>query len=277
MRRIFLKTLMLWGVVLWSIDATAAVEIAPGCFTSQFVPVGHPQNMGFTFVVRDLQSEFAIVKILPPEQIVFEVEGYSPLPDVNWFHIGEGETLQLDADGSARAKIWTDFPNDERLYNKHFLVQVLVTGKTMGFMEPTIVANYFIETEPRVNPSVPPMGKIGVAPSIVEVSEENPVGEFEVYNNTQSEQTYTMTVRTPQRESRTSVNLSPGFAPIMDTTKFVFFPKNLTIPAHSHRKVSVRWLSAGALSKSTEAIIMLKDEAGNSDFIRLRLKVTGAK
>ncbi|HDG68035.1 MAG TPA: hypothetical protein ENG11_02680 [candidate division Zixibacteria bacterium] len=249
------------------------IEVAPGCFTSQYVPVGHPQSLGFSFIVSDTADKFVIVQILPPQQALFGVEGYMPIPDVRWFRIGEGETLRADPDGVFRAQMWTDIPADERFYNKHFLVQALVTGEDLGVWTPVIVVNYFVETEPRKEVSVPPYGDMGVAPSVVEVPAENPVGEFSVFNNTDSAMVYKIVVRTPQRESRRAVNLSPGFAPVPDTSKFVLSPARIKIPPHQSRKVMVRWLSVGALHSDSEAIIMVSDQNGNTDFVRFRVKL----
>ncbi len=251
---------------------TFGVEVAPGCFTSQFVPVGHPQDLGFSFVVSGVEDSFVTVGILTPEQSLFEVEGYIPLPNTQWFHIGEGKTLYVDKSGVARANMWTDFPDDPRLRNSHFLVQVLVFGGSKGFLEPVIVTNYFIETEPDSNPKAPPFGPVGVAPSIITAPQDNPVAEFTLFNNTDSVRTYSFIVRTPQRESRKAVNLSPGFSPVPDTTKFVFYPREIEILAHARQTVRVRWLEAGAIDPKTEAVIMITDDRGNANFVRFQLE-----
>ncbi|RKZ30880.1 hypothetical protein DRQ33_07515 [bacterium] len=260
-------------IFLFGMSVIFAIQVAPGCFTIQKIPLGYPQDMGFSLVCSDVTGEYVIAQIVPPEIEVPGCESYRSLPDTSWFKIGEGETLYVDSTGYARSKMWVEIPQKPELYNQHFVVRIYVTSSANGIFQPAIMVNYFIETPALAEPPVPPAGKLGVAPSVLNIDPDNPVMNFTIYNNDSVAHKYDIAVRTPIKQSRRFANVSPAFSPIPDTSQISISPGQISIPPNDNRSVHIRWLSVSALSESSEAILLITADDGTQNFVRVKLEI----
>ena len=256
--------------VFWLIFA---LKVAPGSFTTQNIPLGHPQDLGFPLVCSDVGAEYAIVKVMSPEIKTPSCDGYRPLPDTSWFQIENSGTLFVDSSGYARAKMWTDIPLSDELYNQHFHIRVFITSNSNGMFQPAIISNFFIETEPKSNPAKPPAGKIGVAPSVLKFYMKNTRNLFTIFNNDSSSHNYAITVRKPVSESQSFPNLSPGFYSLKDTGSVLISPSKVKINPHSEIQISVRLISAASLNKPTEAILLVSADDSTKNFVRIKFEM----
>ncbi|MCD6595887.1 hypothetical protein J7L68_09480 [bacterium] len=250
-----------------------ALKVAPGSFTTQYIPIGHPQDLGFSLTCSDVGAKYAIVKVMSPEIQTPLCDGYMALPDTSWFKIGDSETLFVDSSDYARSKIWTDIPLREELYNQHFDVKVFISANSNGMFQSAIISNYFIETEPKANPSKPPLGELGVAPSILECDIKNTTGVFTVFNNDTLSHNYEIAVRIPVRRSQKFPNISPGFDAISNTGLLSVSPSNFKLVSHSKIQISLRLISAASFEKSTEAILFITADNGIKNFVRVKFEV----
>ena len=252
---------------------TFALRVAPGSFSTQYVPLGHPQDLGITLVCNGEGAKFIAVAVIGPEsEDLPHCVGYDPLPETEWFVVDD-DTFAVDSVGDARSKLAVNIPDKPEHYNQHFIVRLFVTGGGSGMFQPAIIPYYFVETPPKANPLVPPLGILAIAPSVVDLNADIPTGDFVIYNNDTTKHTYSLIVRKPEKTSRRFPNLSYSSEAIHDTTTLTIFPKTIRIPAKQTSKISVRWLEAGAVQTPTEAIILITADDGKTSFVRVKMRL----
>ncbi len=261
-------------LLLLALSLCWAIRVAPGSFSTQYVPLGHPQDLGISLVCTVDRGKFVRVSVIGPDAADMpHCVGYRPLPEVEWFVVEGGDSLPTDSSGTARAKMWVDIPDRPELYNQHFVVRLFVTSPAGGMFQAAVIPYYFIETPPLAEPPVPPAGILAVAPSVVDIDPAEGVGSFVVFNNDTISHSYTLVVRRPLRHSRRFPNLSPGFVALDDTLDVQFSPEALRIDGGGRKEVSVRWREAASARSPTEAIILLTSDDGTTNFVRVKLRV----
>lgn len=270
MKRMLLTKMVL--VALFVAGTIWALRVSPGSFSTQYVPLGHPQDTGITLVCYAPNAKFVLASVIEPDvKDMPHCVGYRPIPDVSWF-ILDGDTLLCDSSGTARSKMAINIPDKPELYNQHFIVRVFVTAEGNGMFQPAIIPYYFIETPPLENPPVPPAGRHSLAPSVLNLSVKKPTGKFILYNNDSTSHSYILNVRAPERSSRRFPNLTHNFMPIKDTSAVIVSPETTKIAGNAQKTISVRWIRAAAINSPTEAIVLITADDGETNFVRLKMK-----
>ncbi len=253
-------------------SAVLALRISPGSFTVQDIPMGRAQDLGVTLVCNAEDARFVLICIMSPDiPDMPHCVGYAPLPDTTWFHVDD-DTLETDSTGTARSRLIVDIPDRPELYNQHFVVRLFITAAGSGMFQPAIIPYYFIETPPDANPQKPPIGKVAVAPSAIDMTYANPTGTFRIFNNDTLTHFFRLTVRNPQGSSRRFPNLSPNFAQIGDTLSLMVNPESISVSSKQSKNISVRWMKSAALDVPSEAIILIMADDSTSNFVRVRMR-----
>ncbi len=270
-----IETRKIWLCILLVICISGiiiALQVAPGSFTTQNVPLGEAQDRGVSLVCSADGVKYVLAEVIPPEVETPRCSGYRALPDVDWFVLEAGVTLYIDSTGNARSKMSTNIPDLPELYNQHFVVRVFVTAEGGGMFQTAIIPYYFIETPPLENPTMPPAGELAVAPSVIDFTINDVTGSFNVYNNDTIAHNYRIEILPPENNSRQFPNASPGFSPIEKVSKISISSTKFKLNPRRKRELNVRWLDAAANSSKTEAIVLITADDGKQNFVRLKME-----
>ena len=264
--------ILVLAVILVTASAGWALKVSPGSFTAQDVPLGKVKDLGINLVCSAEGAKFVSVSVMPPNTEMPQCTGYRPLPNIDWFII-DSETLSTDSTGTARSKMKIFIPDSAKFYNQHFIARLFVTASGSGMFQPAIIPYYFIETPPLKNPSVPPDGEIGIAPSTVDLNIKKHSGSFVLFNNDTSTHKYKLTIRTPRGGSRRFPNLSPGFSTIADSTAIVLKSKTVNLKSGKRKNISLDWENSDSIGTPREAILLIESDNGTNNFVRIRMEL----
>lgn len=249
-----------------------ALRVSPASFTAQGVPLGKRHDLGVVLTCSaEGKTNLFVARVMNQAEGVPLSVGYRSIPDTRWFIVESGETLRADTSGVASSRLLVEIPDKPEYYNQHFVVRLFTTGISAGMFQPAMIPYYFLETPPLANPSVPPDGELGVAPSIVELTKSNKDGVFRIYNNDTVEHRYEFVVRTPEERSRRFPNVSPNFLRIDDTTKIEISPPSITLPPQKNTQVKVKWSGKKWSKEDYEAILLITSDNGTTNFVRVRI------
>ncbi|MCD6098826.1 hypothetical protein J7K18_08070 [bacterium] len=249
------------------------IRISPGVFTARNVPVGEKTNFGVNLLCyndSDSEKRFVVEKAFPSKVKKNWLKGYIDIPDTSFFVLDAPETLVAPPGEPARAAMYIDIPDDERFYNQHWAVSLIVKEITGSMFQTAIATLYFIETESKENMSSVPFGELAVLPSIVTI--DGGRGEFVLFNNDTTRQRISFTLKEPALQSdRVHIEISSGFKPLpVDCIKVS--PKELTIAPGKKRTIKLKL--KGELPDTTssyECFLMIEGEDARN-FVRVRVK-----
>lgn len=251
-----------------------ALRVSPASFTAQGIPLGKKHDLGVVLTCSaDKKTNVFIARVMTPTEGTPLSVGYRSIPNIEWFIVESGETLKADTNGIASSRLLVEIPDKPEYYNQHFIVRLFTTGVSGGMFQPAMIPYYFLETPPLANPSAPPDGELGVAPSIVELTKSNRSGVFRIYNNDSVEHKYEFVIRKPEDRSRRFPNVSSSFLRIEDTTKIEVLPRSITLSPQKDEQVKVLWTGKEWVSGSFEAILLITADDSTTSFVRVRILV----
>lgn len=254
------------------IAIVSALRVSPASFSAQGVPLGKRYDLGVVLSCSaEKRTNLFVARVMSQAEGTPLSVGYRSIPDIRWFIVESGETLKADTSGVASSRLLVEIPDSPEYYNQHFVVRLFTTGISAGMFQPAMIPYYFLETPPLANPSVPPDGELGVAPSIVELTKSGNNGVFRIYNNDTVGHKYEIVVRTPEERSRRFPNVSPNFLRVDDTTKIEISSLNITLPPREDTQVRVRWAREKWVKENYEAILLITADNGITNFVRVRI------
>lgn len=234
------------------------------------------------------------LNVNPPEQVK-PLKGFLPLPDTTWFRL-KPDSLVVEPYDTGRVNFYIAIPEGEEYRNQAYQVEIHIvrrayekerTGTTVGIVL-GLNLEYFIETSPKPNPSKPPDGVIGVAPSQFFIRNpsfgKDTTLEFRVYNGDTVEHEYSLSVYVPPPMDTLHIRLdlpaSPAYEwiPAEKKADWISLPKDKVKvkPGSSEVvKVVARFPDLGVpweslMNRGWEGVVAVVPDAGYSRFVRVK-------
>lgn len=252
-------------LILVFINLALSLEVSPGSFTVQLVPLGYPQDLGIPLVIQAEPNESVRVKILQgcPDNTC--PQGYESLPDKLWYKIEAGEDFVANKKGIIETRMWTNLPPDKSLANRHFSVFLEISTHKKEVLSPVLMPVFFIETVPDTA-----LAKIefSVAPSIIEFDSKKSFGEVAIYNGDSKKHFYSIKVIPPEENSTSFPNLSYSYIPAREKALTVY-PRSFSLQAYQSAKLTVRLLEISSQRK--EVLVFVERDDGQKRFVRVKI------
>lgn len=259
-----------------------ALKVSPGVFTAMGVPVGEKTDLGIRFTIEnDLDSEqsFSINMIRPSEVKKDWLRGYQDIPDPEWLFIEGGEMTIVPAHGKVEMTLFLEIPDEERYYNQHWMVYVMVNQVGEGMFQTSVAPAYMIETRSEKTLTGPPYGEFGLAPSILGFENiligHSQTAFFTIYNNDTLTHLYTLNPEIPHQEDGNLVIENRDGYSWFDMGKWLQFSEiQFELPPGESKEIAVNLtipedvkLAAGKY----ESLIFAQPDQGRAGFIRVRM------
>ena len=266
-KAIFLIILLLIAAPL------SGIRISPGVFTARNVPVGEKTSFGVNLLCyndSDSEKRFVVEKSFPSKVKKNWLKGYSDIPDTSFFILDAPETLIAPPGEPARAAMYIDIPDDERFYNQHWAISLVVKEISEGMFQTAIATLYFIETESKGNISSVPFGELAVLPAVVAMEEKK--GEIVLFNNGTTRQKIALTLKEPTLETDgVHIEISDGFKPLpVDCIKVS--PKKLTLAPGKKRTIKLKLKEELPDTISSYECFLMIDGEDARNFVRVRVE-----
>lgn len=208
------------------------------------------------------------------------IKGYLEIPDPIWFWFEKDEII-VDANSTAKVKMFLKIPDEEKYYNQHWSVSLLVKAKPEpGHMLGLAVApNFQIETKTKEELEVKPDGLVAFEPSLIRLEDVTLGSKIEakvrLYNNDDKKHRYRVSSQIfPEDPNKRQITISPNYSWISNpewirpegTVKIgpgesADLSFNVKVPK-DERYYGKKW----------EAIIFVEPEEGLSGFVRVQIE-----
>ena len=276
MKKFKINLLFILVVLLIFSGTATALRVAPGAFCAQGVEIGRDLNLGIDVAVdnetkREMDFSLKITKPEMPRGT--SVSGYSQMPDVSWFYLEE-DKITIPAGGQGRSRMHVKIPDEDKYYNQHWAVSCLVEyAEGKGLFQEAISTIYMIETKSKINPAEPPYGKLGVAPSIVNIKGRKALTSFKIFNNTPTSRLYKVETFIPEtKKGLLVINSSRGFEWAGSVSWIKPAVKRIWLARGESKEVYLRAnlpegvdLSAGGV----EVLVFVESDKGEKNFVRV--------
>lgn len=256
--------LVVFILMLFSLNLGFSLQVSPGSFTVQLVPLGYPQDLGIPLVVQSEPGDSITIKVLEscPDDIC--PEGYEPIPNSAWYIIEGGEHFIADAGGIVKTRMWTNLPADESLVNRHFSVFLEITTQRKGTATPVLMPVFFVET---ASDTILRRGNFSIAPSLVEFGRGKPFREIALYNGDVKKHSYIVKVFPPETNSSNFPNLSYSCVAGRDKS-LTIYPKTFSLQPYQTATLTIHSLETDLRRK--ELLVFIERDDGKKRFVRVR-------
>ncbi len=194
-----------------------AVRMSPAAFTAQNIPIGTEFDLSVPLTIRlsendTIAKKFTVTPLLPSEVRSEWLAGYEEIPSADFLKIGgEGDIFVSPREPAIR-RLLIEFPDDNSLLNRHFLVHLRVMPQDVsGMFQAVLVGSYLLETSPSADRFTKPGGHpISVSPSIVAFDSLG-FATVRIYNNHDSALEVILRLDIPPQTDKMQVELTRGF------------------------------------------------------------------
>lgn len=251
-------------LMLFSLNLSFSLQVFPGSFTVQLVPLGYPQDLGIPLVIQSDPGDSITVRVLDhcPGDVC--PDGYEPIPNSAWYIIEGGERFVADAGGIVKTRMWINLPADESLANRHFSVFLEITTQRKSIATPVLMPVFFVET---VSDTILRKGNFSIAPSLVEFRWGKSFREVALYNGDVRKHSYVVKVLPPETNSSNFPNLSYSCVAGRDKSLSIY-PKTFSLQPYQATTFTIRSLETG-LHRS-ELLVFIERDDGKKRFVRVR-------
>jgi len=270
------------------------LSIRPGGLLVQYVRLGQTYDLyadsGIALVIenRDSTRRTYAVTTSKPSQVGSKewLKGYLEIPDPSWFWLEKAE-VTVEAQSKQQVKMYLKIPEEEKYYNQHWSISLLVRGKpapgmTMGL---AVCPRYQIETMAKEGMKVRPDGIIAFEPSLRRLETVSPgktaLARTKLYNNDENKHEYKISVQIfPPDPKKRQITISPGYAWLPDTKWVVPREKVVTVepsgslPLLFDVKIPDEERCYG---KKWEVILFVEPDSGPAGFVRLQVLTKAAE
>lgn len=208
------------------------------------------------------------------------IEGYLEIPEPNWFWFEKDEVM-VDASSTAKVKMYLKIPDEERYYNQHWSVSLLVKakpepGRMLGL---AVAPNFQIETKTKEELEVRPDGLTAFEPSLIrleDVTLETKIeAKVKLYNNDDKRHRYRISSQIfPQDPNKRQITISPGYNWIPNP-KWIKPKRTVRIGPRESADFSFNVKvpkDEKYYGKKWEAIIFVEPEEGLPGFVRVQVE-----
>jgi len=214
------------------------------------------------------------------------LKGYLEIPDASWFWF-ENDEVTVEAQSKQQVKMFLKIPDEEKYYNQHWSISLLVGGKPGPRMRIGLAVSprFQIETMAKEGMKVRPDGIIAFEPSLVRLENFSPgataAARTKLYNNDKKKHEYRIGVKTfPPDPKKSQISISPGYAWLPDTKWVVPGKKVVTVEPSGSLPLffDVKIPDAErCYGKKWEVILFVDPDSGPAGFVRLQILTTAPK
>jgi len=203
--------------------------------------------------------------------------GYAEIPSATWCWFDKDE-LVVPAGERAYAHLFLEIPDEERYYNQQWVVTLSVGGKTTrpGL---SLAADIRVQIETKASGAVrdPPYGEMGIAPTVIEVSDPVPGEDREVlwrlFNNDTVSHTYEIGSLFDQEGVQERTYLTHSFGRIPDSG-WVQYERTVSVDPGTSvplvARIEIPHQPEGNVSK-WEEILLIRPDSGLARMARIQL------
>lgn len=271
-------------------EPTGGFGIGPGMMMLENIRPGAPKpdvnSSSATFFAvhngSDKKQIFSIYVLKPSTVIETWEMGYTEIPDISWCSIDKSE-IEVAPQSDGKVSFFVQVPDKPEYYNRKWMVVLACSpGKQQqtGTVGLQVASRIQLETlaDPLVNGTA--AGKpVGLAPSICEMPESQPAAFWHalvrVYNNTEVEHTYEFKrLDEVEPEARRTRYFGQGYESVINPSWLSASQPFAIKPGAFHQidlKVSIP--ENVIRGKKYEELLIIKDEKGHSEFVRVRTEI----
>ena len=266
------------------------IRVSPGTIVLFDAPVGEV----YDFATRRNQS-IVIGPVERPTIYELDVEpasvgksfatGYVDFPNPDWFRIGV-DSVFIDEGATSEIPMWLDIPNEDGLYNHHWLLGIPVTPISVGGSGPQIQVGAYLlfrfETESKIGviPKCAENEMVSV-PSVAEVEEYIPGDSvslvLELFQGGPLAGIYTVKPLDPTSEVAVyTIKNTPGY-PRLKNPDWIQYPDTVVIPGRDEEAGAVFPITIkvprGEQFRRFEEILMFEGKNTRPAFMRILVRV----
>jgi len=205
--------------------------------------------------------------------------GYADLPDPSWVAFDKDE-VSVPARSSAEIGIRVTIPADERYFNQHWSVVVVIASKAKpgSMVSLAVLPRFEIETAAAAR-GTPPAGRLGLQPTKVALSgadgNNRLRGQFVVHNGDAVDHEYRFAVLPRGRTARGAfIHATSGFTWMPKTIRVVLADSRLRVAAGQSVAVPFQVISPRGIAVPPggwEAIILVTGADRTTAFVRVQV------
>lgn len=269
-------------------EGRMGLAVAPGGLLIQNIIPGEVYDLqevsGVTLNItnRDNLAHTYLLTAHKPSQVAARtwIKGYLEISQASWFWF-EKEEVMVDANSTAKIKMYLKIPDEGKYYNQHWSVSLLVKAKPEpGQMLGLAVApNFQIETEAKEEMVAKPDGSITFEPSLVRL-EDVSLGskiktKVKIYNNDDKKHKYKISSQIfPEDPAKRQITKSAGYSWIPNP-KWIRLKKVVKIGPGESADLSFNVKvpqNEKYYGKKWEAIIFVEPDEGLPGFVRVQVE-----
>jgi len=270
---------------------SAGLKVEPGGLLLQYLPPGPTYDLydsariPLTIHNRGRSPRTYRLSAHKPSQVAAKrwLKGYLEIPDPDWLWF-EKDEVTVEAQTNGQVKMYLRIPDEEKYYNQHWSVSLLVSGKPGPGMSIGVAVSprFQIETMAKEGMKVRPDGVIAFEPSLVILENvspgRTPVARTKLYNNDKQKHQYKISVSIfPPDPKKRQITISPGYAWLPDTKWVVPRKKVVTVEASGVLPLIFDVKiphEARCYGKKWEVILFVEPDSGPAGFVRLQILTT---
>jgi hypothetical protein len=256
------------------------VGISPASFCLQNMPVGEDTDLGVDLVISnesDKEGVFKVAAIKPSASKAAKL-GYEAIPDPTWLRFSES-SVKISPKGQGKLRMHLRIPKGDAHYNRHWLVEAMVSPAAGGLVQMAVSGIYMIETKSNDAVKVPPSEGLATVPSIVRLADCLPgkasEGKVTLWNGGSAAVTCTLSSTVFPKESKLQITPTPGYQWVDDPAWIK--PDAATVSLESGKSVEVRVVGivpegSTCRDQGWESILMVESSCGARRFVRIQLE-----
>lgn len=276
---LFIATL---GAALAAPASGASLKVSPARILIQDVAPGRLYDVyRDTGVQLTLYNDDAVERTWnlsvhrPSERGPWEM-GYAEIPDASWCRFDVSE-IAVPPGGKAHAGFYVEIPDEECYYNQHWVVTLGIGGAS-GRRGISLAADIRVQIETKfcADTTVPPHGRLGLAPHKRVLEEVLPgmkvQSEMHIYNNTESAAAYTFH-RLMDEVAVKDAYVTSGYSRLPEAS-WLTHPEQIHIASGEFAVVPIEIHipeDAAHFGKKWEELLLVQSDAGDENFLRLQV------
>jgi len=270
-------------------EPSGGFGIGPGMvLVENLVPGGPEINVAERGIALEVfngteKQEFFTVKVVKPREAIGRWEfGYEEIPDASWCRLDK-EEVEVPAKSSKPISLFVKIPDKPEYFNRKWMVVVVCSpGKSkQGVVGLRVASRIQIETVASLAGEGANAGKIGLTPSICAITGTPPGISLrypaKIRNNSDAERTFTLKKITDvvPENGKHDRYFGTGYLPVVASSWVNPSESKFTLKAGETKTVSfsINVASDALRGKRYEELVFVQDDAGNTDFIRVRVEI----